>query len=475
MIKQKLLLLLLLLIGSIAWAENGFLSTIPIIHPQYGQLYQYEPKGVYPLPDGSMYVLGTAGWEDDLNGIPWSYGPVVTLLDPNGNLVWHRYPEPFAAQRNVTFINIDDELSIHYLVNRGARYNLDKTDLLGLSSVGTDHMFQNQILDVYRAKRLSYGDILIAGSLHGKALLARLSATGDTISVARYTKDLNSGITSPMIVDIDIDDEGNVVSLCCLSSLIPATILKTDPDGIVLARYDFNDTTFVSGMPLEFIADDFNGEYEMFILATLASGVSSEQCILSFRNYTISVLDILPFFSDLGILGLTRMDNYRYFLARGSGGACISKFDTEGNMQWIWYDQRTWRFTDHFQDNIALLGEKIIAVGSDNAGHNLFASELLPNGQVDIDDEVDAPSSYPIIVYPNPMTDKVTIQTLNKIGSNTFLSIYNIRGEKIRTLDRHLEKSQWDGKDDLGNECSNGVYIIKNNSTNDIVHVVKIK
>ena len=52
--KHKLLLAFLLIFCVSAWAENGFLRTIPIIHPLYGQLYDYEPKGVYPLPDGSM-------------------------------------------------------------------------------------------------------------------------------------------------------------------------------------------------------------------------------------------------------------------------------------------------------------------------------------------------------------------------------------------------------------------------------------
>ena len=77
--KHKLLLLIILLACSMAWAEHGFLSTIPIVHPLYGQLYDYEPKGVYPLPDGSMYVLGTAGWFDDINGIPPG---AMALLSP---------------------------------------------------------------------------------------------------------------------------------------------------------------------------------------------------------------------------------------------------------------------------------------------------------------------------------------------------------------------------------------------------------
>ena len=143
--KHKLLFLLLLLACSMAWAEHGFLSTIPIIHPLYGQLYQYEPKGVYPLPDGSMYVLGTAGWFDDINGIPWSYGAVVTRLDPNGNLVWHRYPM-WGAECQIIFIDLDTENSIHYIVNFFGQYFVCKTDLSGVSTIGAGHLFNYQSL-----------------------------------------------------------------------------------------------------------------------------------------------------------------------------------------------------------------------------------------------------------------------------------------------------------------------------------------
>ncbi len=66
--------------------------------------------------------------------------------------------------------------------------------------------------------------------------------------------------------------------------------------------------------------------------------------------------------------------------------------------------------------------------------------------------------------YPNPFNPSTEIKFLLPQSSNVEINIYNILGEKVRTLvDRILpageNKVQWNGKNDVGEYVSSGVYI----------------
>lgn len=65
--------------------------------------------------------------------------------------------------------------------------------------------------------------------------------------------------------------------------------------------------------------------------------------------------------------------------------------------------------------------------------------------------------------HPNPFNNETIIQfSLPKAG-NIELSIFNLRGQKIRTLSEEYYPAgihilRWDGRDDLGNISASGVY-----------------
>lgn len=68
--------------------------------------------------------------------------------------------------------------------------------------------------------------------------------------------------------------------------------------------------------------------------------------------------------------------------------------------------------------------------------------------------------------YPNPFNSETTIgYQLSPAGAGEVeLSIYNLRGQKVRTLVRARQpagryQAKWDGRDDAGREAASGVYI----------------
>ncbi len=73
-------------------------------------------------------------------------------------------------------------------------------------------------------------------------------------------------------------------------------------------------------------------------------------------------------------------------------------------------------------------------------------------------------STIKLANYPNPFNPVTTIDFILSQAGITKLSIYNIKGERIRVLDDSYRKAGkhsliWDGCDDSGNELPSGVYI----------------
>ncbi len=68
--------------------------------------------------------------------------------------------------------------------------------------------------------------------------------------------------------------------------------------------------------------------------------------------------------------------------------------------------------------------------------------------------------------YPNPFNPSTTIRFSLKNDSKVELSVYNVKGQKVRSLTQSmLEKGNhnivWNGKDQNGQSCSSGVYFYK--------------
>ena len=77
-------------------------------------------------------------------------------------------------------------------------------------------------------------------------------------------------------------------------------------------------------------------------------------------------------------------------------------------------------------------------------------------------------SNFKLNNYPNPFNPSTTIEFLIKNDSNVELTIYNIKGQKVKTLtnDQYAKGNHsvvWNGNDDLGEPFGSGVYLYKLN------------
>ena len=91
---------------------------------------------------------------------------------------------------------------------------------------------------------------------------------------------------------------------------------------------------------------------------------------------------------------------------------------------------------------------------------------------VSVDDFENILSKIPIKLmqnYPNPfnsMNSQTTIKFELKRSGKTEIAIYNIKGQKVKTLlDEELNLGKhtliWNGNDEKGNKVANGIYLYK--------------
>ena len=75
--------------------------------------------------------------------------------------------------------------------------------------------------------------------------------------------------------------------------------------------------------------------------------------------------------------------------------------------------------------------------------------------------------------YPNPFNPETRIEFSFPEDTSAELSIYNIRGQRVKTYNKnHFEKGDnsvlWNGTDDNGSKCSSGVYFFRINTGKEI-------
>jgi len=76
----------------------------------------------------------------------------------------------------------------------------------------------------------------------------------------------------------------------------------------------------------------------------------------------------------------------------------------------------------------------------------------------------------PVSVCPNPFTHETAISFRLSERSTVSLEIFNINGEKVKTLalnsicDKGIHAFTWDGTDDNQNELSGGIYFYRLNT-----------
>ena len=131
------------------------------------------------------------------------------------------------------------------------------------------------------------------------------------------------------------------------------------------------------------------------------------------------------------------------------------------NPQWLGYLNFNYQISDllQYQDYIIIVTKH----------QGIFVYEDLWNLVQEKTHEIQINSNnYFISNHPNPFNPSTTIEFVLKNDSQVEISIYNIKGQKIKTLSNNEFTEGdysiiWDGDDESGNSISSGIYFYKLN------------
>lgn len=95
----------------------------------------------------------------------------------------------------------------------------------------------------------------------------------------------------------------------------------------------------------------------------------------------------------------------------------------------------------------------------------LCDSVLVIVSPVDISD-AHSPSVPVLSISPNPFSRHTQISYYLPKRVKLELTVYNLRGQKVRTLENEIKNSgeyilEWDGRDNEGDSISSGVYLLR--------------
>ena len=304
-------------------------------------------------------------------------------------------------------------------------------------------------------------NIYVTGDLWNTATFGSYSITNNgssDIFVAKMDTDGNwlwatgvGGIDEDSSGSIAIDDNGNIIVV-----------------GSFIDTVTFGTTSIVSSGSFDiFVAKiDASGNW---MWATGAGGSDSD------FGYSIAVDDAEKIYVTGAFYNIATFGSYS-LTSNGEFDIFVAKIDENGN--WLWatgaggsdFDLGESIVIDH-AENIFVTGEF-----SDNA---IFGSySLTSSGEFDVfvaklvvetiaENEI-IPTNLNLCNHPNPFNPSTTIEFYIQNDSIVELAIYNIKGQKIKTLaDNEFAYGShsiiWNGNDESNNPVSSGIYYYKLN------------
>ena len=132
----------------------------------------------------------------------------------------------------------------------------------------------------------------------------------------------------------------------------------------------------------------------------------------------------------------------------------IFKFDYDLN--------NLWSTDEYFRFYFKKLSDEGFLFYCDYSFHIIRTNEEF----VSVSDEIIPEVCYYLSNFPNPFNPSTTIEFSILNNSKIDLSIYNIKGQKIKTLSHNSftkgnHSIVWNGDDDFGNSVSSGIYLYK--------------
>ncbi len=171
----------------------------------------------------------------------------------------------------------------------------------------------------------------------------------------------------------------------------------------------------------------------------------------------------------------------RQFYDDGQHEIMFNRSDN-GGMTWQGEYRLTYAMGESFAPWLTMDSSELFAVWWENGREGGYEAEIYykrytPDPTAVEDDRPIFPAVFSMSAYPNPFNSSTAITYSGLEGGE--IEIYNIGGQKIRTLDTTTKEGKiiWDARDALGNEVSSGIYFarVKTSQNSETLKLLYLK
>ena len=446
-------------------AEDTWVQTYqPFYNPAGDNDYYVEDIRV--CPDGGFAVTGYYSYFDDWEEYKWAY---LMKTDSDGNFLWAKKDTVsfYSETESTAFVVLDDGSFIcvgknawigggHYFVKRDS--NGDRQWVLQ----------SNPDYSIEAMELTDNGNLITTGS-----------SMDDTINLQKF--DLNGSLIwrqTYLPTGFDYGGGNSVIQTSdggyALTGSVHDTnnndiiVIKTNGIGDSLWTWTYNGTenyrdvgnciienSFNELLVGGYISEINNRDYFGFLIKMNTIGDTIWTRRFDTNNETSNLWSLLQYEDDNYIVRSTK----------------IIIIDENQNI--IWDSVIDWGLTFGYASGDRsiqkLQDNQYICCGEKNInGSSIIVSKTDSTGNVVSTEDFEIlPTTYNgIICYPNPFNPSTTIEFSIQIESYINLSIYNIKGQKVKTIvDTKLEKGihevVWNGRNEHNKPVASGVYFYK--------------
>ena len=394
-----------------------------------------------------MDVNGNWLWVNNAGGSDWDEGNGIAI-DNNGNTyltgsfrdtaTFGSYTISSTGDRDIFAAKIDADGNWLWVNNAGGNFE-DESLGIAIDNYGNSYMtgsFRDTAsFDSYTLSSNGYSDIFVA----------KIDATGNWLWATKA-----GGNALDYCKGIALDDNSN--------SYVTGSFKDTATFGSYTLTCNAEQDIFVAKM-------DTDGNW---LWATQANGSSNTEEGSGIRIDDGGNSYVTGKFMETAIFG-------SYSITSNGGlDIFVAKMDTNGN--WLWATQAGGSNHDHGYgiaiDNYGnsymtgdFIGTAIFGPYSINGSGNndIFVAKLGNDTSVE---NIIIPKNMVLSNYPNPFNPTTTISFSIQNDSQVELSIFNIKGQKIKVLVQNeftkgSHSVMWNGDDLYGNSVSSEIYLYK--------------
>jgi uncharacterized delta-60 repeat protein len=411
-----------------------------------------RPYGIFVDDNGNVYVTGTSRWNSS------AYKIVTLKYSQAGDLLWIcAFDSLSQSDGEPKDIWVDNNGNI-YVTGWISQTNNGYYDVvtIKMNEDGNilDWAYFGQVNNVsdYGRKIISdnSGNVITGGesfsnvSLGQEVVIIKYNGILDTNWVVHINGSDNS--FNEFIIDIALDDTGNVYSLCRLQNSPGFTdfaVLKINPNGEVIWRVEY-DEEGGQDIPEAMVMDNEGNIYVTGRVRRSGGGGYNDFAAIKYNNSGIeqwkSYYDGPESFDDDPINISIDLNRNVYVCGEinPNGGShfkfTVVKFNSDGSFEWDYiYDENvSSRAVGVWVDNSGYVFAAGDGEGT-NGNQDLMAVKLSKTSGV----EVNGNSVNEFVLfqnYPNPFNPSTVIIYQLPVSSDVTIKVYDVLGNEVATL-----------------------------------------